>query len=167
MKLNHKTLSVLLALGLASSASAVNFVYITGSTAFRSAAFNGITNSFDAVPQIATRDGSAASGNNANWMLFHGNIGGVETWVDCHWSGSEDGIAATAQPGSNPTYFLKTDGTVSYTISSGKPGTTETNTSPSTPDLAFADSSQIVSLTPTPLLVKMGTNASTNGKIGV
>src|ERR1051326_5435666 len=132
MKMNKLAIAAALALGVVAEVRAVNFVYIVGSTAFRSQAFAGITNSFDAIPQIATRDGSAASGNNANWMLFHGNIGGVETWVDCHWSGSEDGIAATAQPGSNPTYFLKTDGTVSYTISSGKPGTTETNTSPST-----------------------------------
>src|SRR6266481_6227617 len=128
MKTNRTTiLSILLGLGLASSASAVNFVYITGSTAFRSQAFNGITNSFDTVPQIATRDGSAASGNNGNWMLFHGNVGGVETWVNCHWSGSEDGIAGVAVPGSNPTYYLKTDGTVSYTISSAKPASSETN----------------------------------------
>jgi hypothetical protein len=167
MKLNYKTLGVLLGLGLVSSASAVNFVYITGSTAFRSVVFQGITNSFDAVPQIATRDGSAASGNNGNWMLFHGNVGGVETWVDCHWSGSEDGIAGVAVPGSNPTYFLKTDGSVAYTISSGKPASSDTNTSPTAPDLAFADSSQLVSLTRTPALVKMGTNASPTGKIGI
>jgi hypothetical protein len=167
MNINKSKLSALLALGLASSASAVNFVYITGSTAFRSQAFNGITNSFDAVPQIATRDGAAASGNNANWMLFHGNVGGVETWVNCHWSGSEDGIAGTAQPGGNPTYFLKTDGTVPYSISTGVPATTETNASPTAPDLTFADNSQVISLTKTPLLVKMGTNASPNGKIGI
>ncbi len=119
MKINQATLSILLGIGLASSASAVNFVYVTGSTAFRSAAFNGLTNSFDSVPQIATRDGSAASGNNANWMLFHGNVGGVETWVDCHWSGSEDGIAGVAVPGSNPTYFLKTDEHESHGAGSG------------------------------------------------
>jgi hypothetical protein len=167
MKMNKIAVAAALALGLAVSARAVNFVYIVGSTAFRSAAFAGITNSFDAIPQIATRDGSAASGNNANWMLFHGNIGTVETWVVCHWSGSEDGVAATAQPLSNPTYFLKTDGTVSYTVSTAKPGTAETNTSPNTPDLTFADNSQTVSLTKTPLLAKMGTNASPNGRIGV
>src|SRR5215471_9038271 len=121
MKINKIAVAAALALGLSIPARAVNFVYIVGSTAFRSAAFAGITNSFDAIPQFATRDGSAASGNNANWMLFHGNIGTVETWVVCHWSGSEDGVAATAQPLSNPTYFLKTDGTVSYTVSTSKP----------------------------------------------
>jgi len=118
------------------------------------------------VPDIATRDGSDPSGNNANWMLFHGNIGTVETFVNCHWSGSEDGIAATAAPGANPTLFLKTDGTVSYTISSSKPAAGETN-GPVNPDLAFADNSQTVSLTKTPALVKMGTNATPTGKIGV
>jgi hypothetical protein len=167
MKMNKILLSALVGLGLVSSASAVNFVYITGSTAFRSGAFSAISNSFDAVPQIATRDGSAASGNNANWMLFHGNVGGVETWVDCHWSGSEDGIAGTAVPGSNPTYYLKTDGTVAYTIGSGVPASGETNTSPTAPDLTFADNSQVVSLTKTPALVKMGTNATPTGKVGI
>jgi hypothetical protein len=167
MKSYKLLLNSLLILALVSSASAVNFVYIVGSTAFRSQVFNGITNSFDAVPQFATRDGSASSGNNANWMLFHGNISTVETWVDCHWSGSEDGIAAVAAPGPNPSYFLKTDGTVTYSVSSSVPGSGETNTSPNTPDLAFADSSQVVSLTKTPALVKMGTNATPNGKIGI
>lgn len=167
INMNKLAFSALLGLGLISSASAVNFVYITGSTAFRSQAFTAMTNSFDAVPQIATRDGSAASGNNANWMLFHGNIGGVETWVNCHWSGSEDGLAGTAVPGSNPTYYLKTDGSVAYTISPGVPGSGETNTSPTSPDLSFADNSQVVSLTKTPALVKMGTNASPSGKVGV
>src|SRR6266446_4221111 len=127
MKIAKLTMLSLLGLGLAWQARAVNFVYIVGSTAFRSAAFNAITNSFDAIPSFATRDGSASSGNNANWMLFHGNIGSVETWVDCHWSGSEDGLAATAQPLANSTIFLKTDGSVSYSISSSKPASGETN----------------------------------------
>jgi hypothetical protein len=78
-----------------------------------------------------------------------------------------DGIAGVAVPGSNPTYYLKTDGSVAYTISSGKPASSDTNTSPTAPDLAFADSSQLVSLTRTPALVKMGTNASPTGKIGI
>jgi hypothetical protein len=167
MKINKSALSALLGLGLVSSASAVNFVFITGSTAFRSAAFTAITNSFDAIPQIATRDGSSATGNNANWMLFHGNVNGVETFVDCHWSGSEDGVASVAQPGSNPKFYLKTDGTVAYTISSAVPTSGETNTSPTTSDLAFTDSSQAVSLTKTPALVKMGTNASPTGRVGI
>lgn len=167
MNINKFALATICGLGLAASAGAVNFVYITGSTAFRSQAFNGITNSFDAVPQIAARGGSAASGNNGSYMLFHGNVGGVETWVNCAWSGSEGGIASVAQPGGNPVYFLKTDGTVSYTISSAKPSAGETNTTATAPDLAFADSSQAVSLTKTPALVKMGTNASPSGKIGI
>jgi hypothetical protein len=167
MKIKQSALSALLGLGLVSSASAVNFVFITGSTAFRSVAFTAITNSFDAIPQIATRDGSSATGNNANWMLFHGNVSGVETWVNCHWSGSEDGVASVAQPGSNPKFYLKTDGTVAFVISSAVPTSGETNTSPTTSDLAFADSSQAVSLTKTPALVKMGTNASPSGRVGI
>src|SRR5262245_61468111 len=82
MKIKQIALCAPLILGLVSSASAVNFVYITGSTAFRGVVFQACTNSFDGgvVPDIATRDGSALSGNNGNWMLFHGNIGGVETF---------------------------------------------------------------------------------------
>src|SRR5882724_3836545 len=154
----QKSLSAaaLLALGLVSQANA-DTVYITGSTAFRSAVFQAITNSFDAVPTIATRGGSATSGNNGSYMVFHGTVSAADEWVTCHWTGSEDGIAAVAVPGSNPEFFLLTDGSVTG-ISSSNPTSTETNTVSIPPDFCFADSSQAASLTTTPLLTAMGTN---------
>lgn len=166
----HRLLTVSLlglGVGLSFPAMAANQVYITGSTAFRSQAFNAIKATFDGGnPQLAARGGSATSGNNASYMLFHGNIAGNETYIDCHWSGSEDGIASVAQPGSNPSYFLKTDGTVPYTIGSTNPSTAETNSAPNVPDLCFADSSQAVSLTKTPALVPQGSGTPA-GSVGV
>src|SRR5580765_1876051 len=130
-----KTVLTSALIGLAAvlnATAAVNIVYITGSTAFRSQTFLGIKATFDGGnPQLAARGGSAADGNNATFMLFHGNIGAVETYIDCVWSGSEAGVAAVAQPGSHPTFYLKTDGTVAYTITSSGPTTTETNSTPS------------------------------------
>jgi hypothetical protein len=167
MKTNKLIMTGLLGCGLISQADAANQVYITGSTAFRSQAFLAIKATFDGGnPQLAARGGSAASGNNANYMLFHGTIGTVETYVDCHWSGSEDGIATVAAPGSNPTWFLKTDGSVPYTVGSTNPASGETNASPTAPDLCFADSSQAVSLTKTPALVPQGTGTPA-GSVGI
>ncbi len=167
--MNNRTLvtSALLALGLISQASAANVVFITGSTAFRSQSFLAIKASFDGgAPSLAARGGSAGDGNNANFMLFHGNVGGAETYVDCVWSGSEAGIAAVAAPGTHPTFYLKTDGTVPFTITSANPTASETNSTASTSDLAFADSSQSVSLTPSPSLVPQG-SGTPSGSVGV
>jgi hypothetical protein len=167
MKNSTLVTAALLGLGLAFQASGANVVYITGSTAFRSQAFLAIKASFDGGnPQIAARGGSAADGSNGSFMLFHGNVGGAETFIDCFWSGSEAGIAAVAQPLSHPTFYLKTDGTVNYTVSSTSPSSTETNTTTSTSDLAFADSSQGVSLTPSPALVAQGTG-NPAGSVGI
>jgi len=157
MKIIGLALALVLGLGIASQAGAQNYLYLTGSTAFRTVAFSAITNSFDTVPAIATRDSTASSGNNANYMLFHRNVAGADTWVDCHWSGSEDGIASVAAPGANPSYFLLTDGSVTGILPT-VPRSTETNASPIAPDFCFADNSQSVSLTRTPSLTTMGTN---------
>jgi hypothetical protein len=167
MKNSTLVTSALLVLGVISQAGAANVVYITGSTAFRSQSFLAIKASFDGGnPTLAARGGSAASGNNGTFMLFHGNVGGAETYVDCVWSGSEAGIAAVAAPGSHATYYLKTDGTVAYTVSSSSPTSAETNTTASTSDIALADSSQAVSLTPSPALVPLGTG-SPAGSVGI
>src|SRR5690349_17047063 len=79
MKNSTLVSAALLGLGLAFQADAANVVYITGSTAFRSAAFLSIKASFDGGnPEVATRGGSAADGSNGSFMLFHGNVGGAE-----------------------------------------------------------------------------------------
>lgn len=167
MKINKIVTTALLGLGLVSQAGAANQVFVTGSTAFRSQSFLAIKTLFDGGnPQLAARGGSSTTGNNASYMLFHGSVGGVETFVDCFWSGSEAGVAAVAQPGTHPTFYLKTDGTVPYTVLSTQPGSSETNTSPSTSDLALTDSSQSVSLTPTPALVPQG-SGSPAGSVGI
>lgn len=66
----------LVALGLASEASAQNHIYITGSTAFRARIFNSIINLPGWSPAItgpqAAFGGSHALGDNAQFMLFHG-----------------------------------------------------------------------------------------------
>jgi hypothetical protein len=161
----------MIGLGIVSQADASVFTnYITGSTAFRSAAFKAIKASYDAVPAVtfATRGGTATDGSNGQWMLFHGSIGGNETWVDCFWSGSEYGIASLGFPGANPTFFLKTDGTVPFTIVNtiAPPPTGETNSSASVPDFCFADNSKAVSRNPTAAITPVGTHTPA-GAVGV
>jgi hypothetical protein len=171
--MNRKTLllvcSALAALGAVSQVSAqtTNF-YITGSTAFRSKTFNAIfgLSGWTGSPTFAGRGGSHANGDNCPYMLWHGTYHGIDTFINCVWSGSEAGVASVAAPGGNPVFFLKT--TVTGTNSSA-PLSTETNTSPTAPDLCLADTSQAVSLNPTPHLVGMGTlgGGSDPGRIGV
>lgn len=170
MKLITKISAALLALGLVGSASADNVVYLTGSSAFRGNVYNVLSSGagpgaggvFDSAPQIATRKGTSASG--ANYMLFHGNIGGTATYINCVWSGSEAGIASacnTSLPNQDrdgntiplagsPAQWLKADGTVAYTIDTlnTSPTAGELEASSHGADLAQADTSQAVSLTP-------------------
>lgn len=170
--MNRKTIviSALLALGIVSQAMAQNHIYITGSTAFRSKLFNAIIalpgwNPAITAP-VAAFGGSHANGDNAQYMLFHGTYSNVDTYVSCYWSGSEAGIASVAAPGANPIYFLLD---TASGISSGQPGSGQTNTVAIAPDICMADSSQTVSLTPTPKLVGQGTLGGTSdpGRVGV
>jgi hypothetical protein len=115
--MNKKSLftCALMVAGVISQASADNVVYFTGSTAFRTQAFNTLNSAagpaaggvFDipgttvgghVAPAITLSawGASHANGDNGSFMLFHGNIGGVGTFVDCAWSGSEAGIANIA-----------------------------------------------------------------------
>lgn len=160
----------LAAFGFISQASAQNHVYITGSTAFRSRIFNGIKALPGWSPAItgpqAAFGGSHSNGDNAQYMLFHGTYNGADTYVNCYWSGSEAGIASVAAPGANPIFFLLDSVTG---ISSGQPASGQTNTVAQAPDLCMADSSQFVSLTPSPKLPGMGTLGGTTdpGRVGV
>src|SRR5690348_1773850 len=97
MKINKKITMALLALGVVAQASAAdNVVYLTGSTAFRSTVYHALTTAgyvFDTNTVVTEAEfGSSQSG--ANYMLFHGVIGGTPTYIDCAWSGSEAGIAS-------------------------------------------------------------------------
>src|SRR5581483_5289114 len=139
--MNKKTLltCALIAAGVISQASADNVVYFTGSTAFRSTTFGALNNAaggsaavFDkpgtvvggvTAPSITlcTYQGNTTTGNNANYMLFHGNINGTPTYIDCAWSGSEAGVGSVCNITvdndgvpllGSPETFLKADSTV-------------------------------------------------------
>jgi len=176
MNKNILMTSAWLALGIASQAGAANVAYLTGSTAFRGNTYTVLSTAtnvggcFDGTPDIASYGGSAA--NKGNYMLFHGNVKGVETYVDCFWSGSEAGIAAVAGvtvqndtfgnlPGA-PATFLKADGTVPYGIGTTNPPAGYLQGSTTQPDLTMADTSTAVSLTKNANLVDVG-----GGPIGI
>ncbi|HUE37710.1 MAG TPA: hypothetical protein VMO20_09985 [Candidatus Acidoferrum sp.] len=100
MKTSNLIGAALVALGIASQASADPVVYLTGSTAFRSTVFSALSSGagptsggvFDSAPAYTTYGNSSASGGT--YMIFHGNISGSPVYIDCAWSGSEAGIAS-------------------------------------------------------------------------
>jgi hypothetical protein len=162
MNIKSKITLALIALGVVSIASADNVVYLTGSTAFRSTVYTALHtpgNVFDGAVTQATRGGSLGG---ANYMLFHGNISGTPTYINCAWSGSEAGIASAAGVSiqntdrngnpiplaGSPETWLKADGSVAMTDTTTSPTTAELETSSHQSDLAMADTSQAVSLTP-------------------
>ena len=173
--MNKKSLltCALVAVGVISQASADNTVYFTGSTAFRTQAFNtlnsvagpsaggvfdipGTTVAGHVAPAITLSawGGSHANGDNAAFMLFHGNIGGSPTFVDCAWTGSEAGIAnitsspapnvvnaQTGQPlaGVNNKYLLTT---TPAGINASQPPSTDLDSAARQGDVSLADTSQ-------------------------
>lgn len=178
--MNRKSIltCALAALGLLSQAKADNVIYLTGSTAFRGIVMNqladntgpvsgGGTGIFDAgTVNLLVFFGGSSSGKST-YALFHGSIGGTPTFVDCLWSGSEAGIAAVAnvngttlndgaQLAGVPCTFLTTNGWSGNQTNSGLPSVGQLQNSTTQPDLAFADTSQTVSLT-----APVGNNALT------
>ncbi len=157
-----KATLTLIALGIISSASADNVVYLTGSTAFRATTYNALHAAgtvFDGAVTEVTYGGSSSSG--ANYMVFHGNINGTATYINCAWSGSEAGIASAANvsiqntdrdgntiplAGSPETWLDVTKLTLDGSHNSDTTGLLEASSHGS--DLAMADTSQQVSLTP-------------------
>jgi hypothetical protein len=175
MKLKTAITAAVLALGIVSQAGAQNVVYVTGSTAFRSIVFNALNTPgrvFDGTPTRATRGNSNPA--SCAYMLFLGNINGTPTYIDCAWSGSEAGIASAADvtidndgtplPGS-PETWMKADGSVSMTDSASAPTAGELEESSRGADLAFADTSQAVSLTP--YVANTSTALKDYGTIGI
>ncbi len=117
--MNTKSIVLAGAIGLSvvNLASAVNYVYMTGSTAARTQVYNTLNDPgvvFDAAPTIVAQGNATAS--KCTYMNFSGNIGGVATTVKCDWSGSEAGIADLA--GSGTESFLD-DSAVSSSTSTG------------------------------------------------
>ena len=98
--MNNKSLLLTGAIGLSlvNMADAVNYVYITGSTAARNSAVQAIKDPgvvFDTVSSVVYQSSSTdykATYQNVTGHL-RGDAAGVVTTVKCHWSGSEGGIA--------------------------------------------------------------------------
>jgi hypothetical protein len=162
--------TLLVAAGLIGSASAQNVIYITGSTAFRgncttifSSQAGPPAGVFDAGSVTWCQYGSGTSGKGT-WMLFHGTIDSVETYINCEWSGSEAGISSVsgqnntslndgAPLAGDPPTFLVASTSVnpcssSGTLNSAVPSGSQLETSSTQPDLSMSDTSQAVSLTP-------------------
>jgi len=120
-----KALALAGLMGLASLADAAQYVYITGSTAGRAAVYATIMDGatvFDAAPTFAGQ-GSTTTADGCSYMNFHGNIGGTETYVKCHWSGSEAGISDVASSATGTfltdSATTKLDGTTPDATSTG------------------------------------------------
>ena len=82
---------------LAQASSPVKLT-ITGSTAFRAATENAIANTLTSpTASYATKTGSATTIDMADYVTFTGKSSNTTYNVLLSWSGSESGIAATAQ----------------------------------------------------------------------
>ena len=144
MKLNKYLLGGLAAVMLAPAAKADFSIYITGSTAFRAAAYSAILSLYDtgtpnvnaanlnansdlvciANPQAPNAPSSAGTFNGASYHTFSGTMsafGSQIVTIYCNWSGSVEGIRDVTQNAS--LSFIST--AVSQT-------TAFTNTTPTT-----------------------------------
>lgn len=175
MKTSNILSAALIALGLVATAKADTVVYLTGSTAFRSTVYAALDNNngpanggvFDSGTVTSTTYGNS-SANGANYMVFHGTIGGTPMYINCAWSGSEAGIASACDTtltnqdrngnpitlAGSPEVWLNI---TNVTLTSGgntistNPTTGSIYFEPGTPhgaDLSQADTSQAISWTP-------------------
>jgi hypothetical protein len=176
MKISTLITTALVALGIASQASADTVIYLTGSTAFRSTVEASLANNngggtnggvFDAGTVTFITYGNAAAGS-ANYMVFHGTISNTPLYINCAWSGSEAGIASACNAtltntdrngnpiplnGSPEAWLNVSNVTCTFpgTVIATNPATSlfENNKVPYRgADLAQADTSQAVSWTP-------------------
>jgi len=151
MKSKSLLIAGALSLGVITQLQAQTRVHITGSTAFRIAAYDGLVASFDASPAVsvaAYNANGALDPHSASFMTFDGNIGGAHYIVKCHWSGSEAGIKDAATGATESfTQDIGTGGVTAGTFNTAPPATTPTNV-----DVAFADNSQAASFTKTPVV---------------
>ena len=157
MKLNKLVLTGALALGLAGIAAAqtncttTNYIYVTGSTAFRGATYNAIVSCFDTNGDLLIAAYGAAIPANvptgfvqaqtASYMNFVGTINGQCTFVKCAWSGSEAGYQDIVKCSTTTEGFMSDN----YPITSG--AIVSTASAPDTADhhavdIAMADNTQ-------------------------
>ena len=147
----------LLSLGLTSlvNAQTTNYVFITGSTAFRPTAFTAVYNQFSPAPVVsAWKCATATDPTGGAEQQITGTIGGANYVVTFLWSGSEAGIIDAT--GNGTEGFMAPGATpATNTASSGYTGSRTNHVV----DLAFADNLQAFSKTTTPTL--------TGTKIGI
>jgi hypothetical protein len=159
MKVNRLLLAGLVSLSLASGASAQNKIYITGSTAFRGAAYNAIVASFDSPPVVAAYKCAQVvqvptgfvQAQTAGFMNFRGNVASADTLVKCAWSGSEAGYIDVAKTPFKTESFMA-DG-ITTGVFTDVPATADSHTV----DIAMADNTQAFSKTPTPAVANIAT----------
>jgi hypothetical protein len=134
-----KSLTVLatgiLALYLATSASAQTKIYITGSTAFRSATTTAIDSVLSGTVTKASDNATFTSANAVTWE--GGNIGGTAVTIKASWSGAVGGLQTVA--GSLPVRFLP-DGATG--TANPDPRNTANPAESATPDIAMTDNYQ-------------------------
>jgi hypothetical protein len=176
MKINKFT-SALAGLGiisLAGVAHATNPVILfTGSTAARSFVNAGLAAS---MAIVSPAPNNSLSGQ---YIVFEGTIDGQTVDIDCDWSGSEAGIAAVANqplyqllpsnpnspgPGPGGSWPIPNVPAQYLTQSSGW---TALATPAGASDLAMADTSQAVSLTPASLFPLQNYQISDFGIVGI
>jgi hypothetical protein len=145
MKIKTLVITGALSLGLVNLASAVDYVYVTGSTAMRGIVYHTFfdgNNVFDAAPSFVGFQGSSASG--CNFMVFSNTIASTPTIVKCHWSGSEAGIADVSSAAQES--FLADTVVLDGSFSTGTPSGSQLITNGV--DLAFADNTLLFSQNP-------------------
>jgi len=134
-----------IALFCVATVNAQTDVYITGSTAFRSAATVAIKNIFDAAPAVQVAySNNATTPTGANQVIYVGNIGTVPYAIHTSWSGSEAGIQTVAGAPTFNVNFLP-DSTCPANCSN-YPGTAVAAGSDAhVPQVAFSDTFQSTS----------------------
>ena len=130
----------------------VNYVYITGSTAFRNSVFAAIDSTavFD-NSSITFKGYGSTTAAKCSYMIFSNSIATHPYIIKCEWSGSEAGVIDCA---SNVSETFPADSLL------GAAGSSSAVSSPSTPpsvdshanDIGFADNNQAYSRTPKPTL---------------
>src|SRR5882672_1408808 len=153
MKLKTTLIAAALTLYFAGQANAAQYVYITGSTAARGAAYATLSSAsavFDSAPIFVGYGSGTAS--KCPFMEFSGTItiSGVPTAVivKCTWSGSEGGIRDISTGLSEP--FLNDPGVGGVDASNAGNSSTPSGTQliTNTVDLAMADNDKAFSKTP-------------------
>jgi hypothetical protein len=135
MKLLQHVAAFFVAATLVSTASAQTKIYITGSTAFRSATTNAIDAILSGTVTKASDNATYTSANAVTWT--GGNIGGTAVTIKTSWSGSAGGIQTVA--GKKTVRFLP-DGATG--TANADPRNTANAAEVAIPDIAMADNLQ-------------------------